>query len=257
MTNNGFHFEEYVKYVFQSLLNLKGEGIVVSQRATLVSRSGDAHEFDIFYEFKKVGIPHRVAIECKDWRKPVSMGEVQEFESKLRNIPDLRGVMISRSGYQEGAKKFGEGKGILMLKEDALPHFGQVLASWIEAFLLPDGRVTGEPFWAIMEIAEDGINKGAFFSMSDLANSSRYLIPLFVCKRHAEKFMIEAPQNFDGFEPRGISRINLRAFLALVEGESVEFVSYVMVPDNFSRPLPWCRLSREELKADYAFPNNN
>ena len=54
----GSELEQYVKYVYETLLNLKGENIIVSTNAILIGRTGAKHEIDIFYQFSKAGITH-------------------------------------------------------------------------------------------------------------------------------------------------------------------------------------------------------
>ena len=44
----GSELEQYVKYVYETLLSLKGENIIVSTNAILIGRTGAKHEIDIF-----------------------------------------------------------------------------------------------------------------------------------------------------------------------------------------------------------------
>ncbi|RQR79117.1 hypothetical protein DIE11_17085 [Burkholderia sp. Bp9012] len=112
----GADWEDYVHYVYSTLLNLKGERIQVSKRTTFVLPSGETYEIDVYYEFWKAGVRHRVAIECKDWTNPVSQGQILEFHQKIKNIGnDLIGVVVSRNGYQDGAVNVAERHGMLAL----------------------------------------------------------------------------------------------------------------------------------------------
>lgn len=147
--NQGKLLEEAVQYVYSTRLNLKDEGIVVGRRVHMSGKSGASHEIDVFYEFEKAGIRHRVAIECKDWERAASKGELQEFESKIRDVGNLVGVMVSRNGYQEGAKLLAEHRDIITLTADELPSLGSLLAARIEAVALPNENYVGEPFWVI------------------------------------------------------------------------------------------------------------
>lgn len=126
----GTDWEDYVHYVYSTLLNLKGERIQVSKRTTFVLPSGETYEVDVYYEFWKAGVRHRVAIECKDWKSPVSQGQILEFHQKIKNIGnDLIGVVVSRNGYQDGAVKVAERHGMLALTEATFPTIPQLLAS--------------------------------------------------------------------------------------------------------------------------------
>lgn len=53
-------------------------------------------------------------IECKNLNKPVPVDDIEEFESKLRQIGEhnLKGVMVSKSGFQRGTSNFAVSMGI-------------------------------------------------------------------------------------------------------------------------------------------------
>ena len=53
-------------------------------------------------------------IECKNLNGPVPVDDIEEFDSKLRQIGDhnLKGILISKSGFQKGTLSFARSKGI-------------------------------------------------------------------------------------------------------------------------------------------------
>ena len=57
--------ESYVEFVYQSLLDLGNDNVVVGRDVTLTGRTGIPHQIDVYYEFEKAGFRHRVAIECR------------------------------------------------------------------------------------------------------------------------------------------------------------------------------------------------
>ena len=146
----GTSLEKDVRHVYSYLLNMRDEGVVVGNSVFMTGKSGVQHEIDVFYEFARVGIRHRVAIECKDWGRPVSKGQIQEFESKLRDIGNITGVVISRNGYQSGAEDFAKYHDILALRFEDLPAIHVRLAERIRDVLhvtiagpeQPDGGLT-------------------------------------------------------------------------------------------------------------------
>lgn len=85
----GASLEKDVQQIYTYLLNMRDEGVVVGNPVFMTGKSGVQHEVDVYYEFSRTGIRHRVAIECKDWATPVSKGQIQEFESKLRDIGNI------------------------------------------------------------------------------------------------------------------------------------------------------------------------
>lgn len=53
-------------------------------------------------------------IECKDLSKPVPVDDLEEFDSKLRQLGEhnLKGILISKSGFQKSSLSFSKSKGI-------------------------------------------------------------------------------------------------------------------------------------------------
>jgi len=211
----GTSLEKDVQRVYSFLLNMRDEGVVVGNPVFMTGKSGEQHEIDVYYEFSKAGIRHRVAIECKDWAKPVSKGQIQEFESKLRDIGNITGVVVSRSGYQSGAEGFAKYHDILPLKFEDLPSFNILLAERLRTVALPDESYPGEPFWIIMEV-RDGKVTGSHFT-TKFPGSGKSVIPLTYSRQHALRIFNEAGLTSDRWAVRGLPRFALRAFLITLE----------------------------------------
>jgi hypothetical protein len=208
----GASFESYVHYVYDSILNLKGERIQVSKGTVFRVGERETYEVDIYYEFMHAAVRHRVAVECKDWKKKIDQGQVLLFHQKIKNIGDeVVGVFISRNGYQSGAIEVGTRHGILMLTGDDLPTLPQLLAKKITAFGIPEDGCTAEPFWYIAELDEsDGAPNGNFFAFPD---SAEVKVPLFISRRHAEAFLSHIPDK-SGYKVYAMPQYKLRGFLA-------------------------------------------
>ncbi|GAB6847905.1 restriction endonuclease [Paraburkholderia kururiensis] len=211
----GSSLENDVQQIYSSLLNMRDEGVVVGKRVIVNGKSGVQHEIDVYYEFTKAGIRHRVAIECKDWATPVAKGQIQEFESKLRDIGTIIGVIVSRNGYQSGAVDFAKFNDIIPLKFEDLPSFRTILAERLKAVALPDDSYIGEPFWIIMEI-RDGEITGSHYATRQFG-SSKALIPLMFSRQHAEQFFENAGLEKSKWAIRGLPRFAFRAFLLTLE----------------------------------------
>lgn len=54
-------------------------------------------------------------VECKCYSKRVGVADVEEFHSKLDDIGAHKGIMITTIGFEAGAKKAAEGRGIGLL----------------------------------------------------------------------------------------------------------------------------------------------
>ena len=211
--NDGRSFEGYVQFVFSSLLNMKDEGVVVGRNVQLVDKFGLAHRVDIFYQFERAGITHKVVIECKDRGRPVENGEVAELYGKLCNAGALRLVMVSRNGYQRLARDYADKHDILLLTSDDLPQLYMLLAQRLQSVALPDSTAIGEPFWTIMEL-EDGEVTGSYFVHESPTGKNNFL---FYCKLHAEQAMEQMQLDNRRWAVRGLPRHALRAFLLMLD----------------------------------------
>lgn len=250
----GSSLEKDVQRVYSYLLNMRDEGVVVANSVFMTGKSGVQHEVDVYYEFLRAGIRHRVAIECKDWATPVSKGQIQEFESKLRDIGNITGVVVSRNGYQSGANAFAKHWDILPLLFDDLPSFNVLLARRLKAVALPDEDYVGEPFWIIMEIREGKVT-GTHYGTKDPV-SGKGLIPLTFSKVHAERVFRKAGLDHKQWVIRGLPRFALRAFLIhlelyekLMDAEAV--ICFLPPGARPDAEFIGIKVSREDLIRDY------
>jgi len=218
--NDGKELESYVSTVYSALLNMKGEKIIVSQRTTIIGKSGAPHELDIYYEFLSAGIKHRVAIEVKDTSRPVEKADVMEFDSKIRDIGGLIGVVVSKNGYQSGAIEYAKHWNIMLLESKDLPAIGYLIANVLAVSLLPDENSRGDPFWTIMEKDDSDYKiNGNYFTIALIGSNDRY-VPLMYSKRHAEILFRQYKLSEDKWAIRSLHRLTLKALNEIVEHHS-------------------------------------
>ena len=93
----------------------------VQHNIKLKGRSCCEHQIDVYWEYKRDGIEHRVAIECKNYNKRVSKDKVSAFYGILSDLDNVEGIMVSKQGFQKGAKQYAEHYGI-SLKELRSPN---------------------------------------------------------------------------------------------------------------------------------------
>jgi hypothetical protein len=248
--NDGKSLESYVQYVYNTLLNLRDEGVLVTMRPRLRGKSGAMHEVDVYYEFERAGVRHRVAIECKDHARPVSKGDVSEFYGKVNDIGGISAIVVSRNGYQEGAVDFAKMWNIELMTVEGLPSMGKLLGKRLEAAALPDEKGVGEPFWTIMEM-RDGQNTGSYFCNVD---GGRKTVPLFLSKTHALMATQQAQLDPAKWAVRGLPRHVLRSFILmmqLMERSGTEVVICLREPGNPAAPFVSVMITREELANEY------
>lgn len=228
--------EGYVQYVYDTLLNLRGRQVVVGKDVTLTGKANTPHQIDVYYEFEQAGIKHRVAIECKDTGRPVEKSEVESFGFRLNDIGNVVGVMISRSGFQSGAKAVASHYGVLLLKANELPNILQLLAMRVKSTMLPDESFVGEPFWIPMDM-RDGEFTGGYCLVPNKADPNTKLIPLFVSKPDAMNFA-QRVYKPGTFTVRGIPQHSLKALVGIAKvSRNTKFVIFFFPPP--SADLQW------------------
>ena len=80
----------------------------------LTGKSGQKHQIDVYWEYQYDNTTFKIAIECKNYNQ--SIGKVRDFFGVLYDLEDVKGIMVTKNGYQEGAKKFGEHYGIDLME---------------------------------------------------------------------------------------------------------------------------------------------
>jgi len=73
------------------------------------------HQIDVYWELKKGDITYRTIVQAKDYNSRVTQDKLFTFHTVLNDLPGQpRGIFITKSGYQKGAKEFAEKHGILL-----------------------------------------------------------------------------------------------------------------------------------------------
>lgn len=71
-----------------------------------------------------------IAIDCKDYKTPVDIGEVEAFVNKIRDIRANKGAMVATNGFTGGAINIGRNHGIDLYRLiDAEAHDWQTYIS--------------------------------------------------------------------------------------------------------------------------------
>jgi len=115
--NSSTEYELFTREVYRQLSAYYQTGFTkVQHNIKLKGRSGCEHQIDVYLEYVKDDILHRVAIECKNYNKAVPKEKVSAFYGIISDLDDVEGIMVSKKGFQKGAKQFAEHYGI-SLKE--------------------------------------------------------------------------------------------------------------------------------------------
>jgi len=116
--NTGIAFEVLVRQIFQKIVDADAERTIqVRQNVTLQGKHAK-HQIDVYWEFEHPkGIVYRTVVQVKDWNKPIYQGELLKFKGVLDDLPGQpKGVVVTRSGYQQGAADYAKAHGILLFE---------------------------------------------------------------------------------------------------------------------------------------------
>ncbi len=112
MKNTGKPYEALTEQVFTRLLAQSNVCAKIQRDVVLEGRS-TKHQLDVTFEFSAGLTTYRTIVQCKDWATAVKQEQVLAFHSVLTDIPGQpRGIVVSRSGFQEGARRVAEHHGI-------------------------------------------------------------------------------------------------------------------------------------------------
>lgn len=247
MIHNPGDLESYTQYVYNTLLNLHNEGVVVGRRIKVQGNiTKERHEIDVYYQFEKAGVIHKVAIECKFTARPVEKADVMEFHGKLNDIGNIIGIMVSKSGYQKGALNYGNSFNIELKTLEDLPTLNLLTAEQVKATGLPTKGYMGEPFWMLMERDDDNVS-GSFFTLPDRHKGKR-VIPLFFSKREAVQIWQKLPDK-EQFAVRGIPQKTLNYLVEMGNLSKVYFMP--VVSPSLDQEVAGLAITPDELKHWY------
>lgn len=119
MANDGKGYEAFVASLQQAIIaseNLIGlQTVIIEQNKKIKDNCGIYREFDLYWEYEFGGITYKTVIECKDYNSKISVEKIDALIGKLRDLPDLKPVFATKTGYQSGAKKKAEANKIELL----------------------------------------------------------------------------------------------------------------------------------------------
>lgn len=125
--NINTEYEKFTRELCERLALYKGLlSSSVQHNVKLRGKSGLNHQIDVYWEYNKDGIAHRVAIECKNYNQKVSIGRVRDFFGVVYDVGNIRGIIACKKGYQDGAKRFADYYGISLMELRA-PKDGETI----------------------------------------------------------------------------------------------------------------------------------
>jgi hypothetical protein len=80
-----------------------------------VGKSGQPYETDISFEVRIGTLKLIILVECKRYKRPVTVQEVADFAYRVQDVGAHKGVLVSPNGFQRGAIKVAKAEGIALL----------------------------------------------------------------------------------------------------------------------------------------------
>lgn len=207
MVKKWIEFELFVKAIYEEILALDGyDTIKVAHDVSLLGRSKQPHQIDVYWEFKLAGITHRVAVECKDYKNTISVGKVRDFYGALEDIGSIHGIFVTTKGYQSGAITYAKHKNISLkviqepTEEDIKYHQG-VEKILIQGHALCISNVNVQPILDVEWILEHtNLQEGDEFLLNALSNKIKVMdsnLNLLGTFHDFENRLPREPQNTD------------------------------------------------------------
>jgi hypothetical protein len=113
--NTGFSYEVLVQEIFQAINDQEEVANLAVERNKNLQGKTTPHQIDVYWKVEKAGITYETIVQAKDWKNPVKKGQLIEFKGVLDDLPGQpRGVFVTRTGYQKGAKDFAAAHGIIL-----------------------------------------------------------------------------------------------------------------------------------------------
>ena len=130
--NLNTEYEKFTQEIYLGLMNPKGvQTVDVKHNVKLKGSSGQQHQVDVYWEYQIDGVAHKVIIECKNYNTAIPIGKVRDFYGLLADLTNVSGIMVTKMGYQAGAKAYAYYYGI-NLKELRTPTLEEAIIGEIQ-----------------------------------------------------------------------------------------------------------------------------
>lgn len=117
MSKKGTKYELFVKEIYERLNAVDGlSDVRIQHDIKLIGAAGVEHQIDLYWTFSRGGVNYSVAIECKDYNSRVSKDRIQSFHDVLHDIGGLHGILVTKMGFQSGAKEYAQKYGIQLME---------------------------------------------------------------------------------------------------------------------------------------------
>lgn len=110
IVNDWGGFEKFVAHIHED-----GD-VLVEHNQTLTGRSGATRQIDVVVKVQKGLYEYITLIECKYWNHTVKREQIDILWGSMQDLNASKGVFFTTKGFQKGARKYAEEKGISLYK---------------------------------------------------------------------------------------------------------------------------------------------
>lgn len=115
--NQNIEYEKLAQEIYQELINANDLNTIdIQHNIKLTGKSGQKRQIDVYWEYKEASIDRKFVIECKNYNRKITLDKVDAFYSAISDLDDVKGIMVTKTGYQSGAKKVAESYGITLIE---------------------------------------------------------------------------------------------------------------------------------------------
>jgi hypothetical protein len=149
--NTGIPYEIVTQQIFKSLHEQdQVKNIKVQHNVELKGKTA-THQIDVYWEYELGGVIYSTVVQTKDWEQTVSQGPLIQFKGVLDDLPGQpRGIFVTRTGYQIGAKDFAKANGIKLyeLREPTAKDLeGKVMSFDLRISVFAPKSTDIKPIW--------------------------------------------------------------------------------------------------------------
>jgi hypothetical protein len=121
----GQAYESLTQAIFQTILDQDAAQNIHVERDVQLKGKSTSHQIDVYWKFVLGGLTYETIVEAKDWNKRVDQGKLLAFKTVLDDLPGQpKGIFVTRTGYQGGAKDVAAFYGIILYELDQVPSGG-------------------------------------------------------------------------------------------------------------------------------------
>ena len=171
--NNGKEYEiltsTILSHVIKNKINPKDTDLPIIKHNQKINNGKRERQCDLCWNIPLgTGIEQTLIVECKDWKNKVPVSVIESFALFINEGNNLRGVYVTKTGYQKGALEVSENYKIqpLIIRESNVGEFFEIKEIHIKLHSI-EPNITNVSIDAPNIVNELHANTGDYFIVND------------------------------------------------------------------------------------------